>query len=173
MTQKEIDKFLANTKVYVNCKSKDIQEKLFSLGYYWSVGKGKEVIYEDKPFLYVSKDYNITYGCDMCAFIQHKHREMSAEEILSIELTKPTYRPFKNLEECWNEMLKHQPFGWVKYKETGTYIMISTIYSTTTDHLLHVTNPQEVSIDCCEYSFSGTFDNFCFADDTPFGVKEN
>ena len=82
------------------------------------------------------------------------------------------YRPFKTKEECWEEMLKHQPFGWVKYKETGTYIMISTIYSTTTDHLLHVTNPPEVSIDCCEYSFSGTFDNFCFADDTPFGIKK-
>ena len=85
---------------------------------------------------------------------------------------EPKYRPFKTKEECWEEMLKHQPFGWVKYKETGTYIMISTIYSTTTDHLLHVTNPQEVSIDCCEYSFSGTFDNFCFADDTPFGIKK-
>ena len=27
---------------------------------------------------------------------------------------KPKYRPFKNQEECWEEMLKHQPFGWVK-----------------------------------------------------------
>ena len=26
----------------------------------------------------------------------------------------PTYRPFANAEECWKEMLKHQPFGWVK-----------------------------------------------------------
>ena len=86
--------------------------------------------------------------------------------------SKPKYRPFKTKEECWEEMLKHQPFGWVKYKETGTYIMISTIYSTTTDHLLHVTNPQEVSIDCCEYSFSGKFDKFCFADDTPLGIKK-
>ena len=24
------------------------------------------------------------------------------------------YRPFKNKKECWEEMLKHQPFGWVK-----------------------------------------------------------
>ena len=24
------------------------------------------------------------------------------------------YRPFKNAEECWQEMLNHQPFGWVK-----------------------------------------------------------
>lgn len=27
------------------------------------------------------------------------------------------YRPFANAEECWQEMLKHQPFGWVKEKE--------------------------------------------------------
>lgn len=24
------------------------------------------------------------------------------------------YRPFKNQEECWEEMLKHQPFGWLR-----------------------------------------------------------
>lgn len=23
------------------------------------------------------------------------------------------YRPFKDAEECWQEMLKHQPFGWL------------------------------------------------------------
>ena len=27
---------------------------------------------------------------------------------------QPKYRPFKDAEECWAEMLKHQPFGWVK-----------------------------------------------------------
>lgn len=27
-----------------------------------------------------------------------------------------TYRPFKDSDECWQEMLKHQPFGWVKYQ---------------------------------------------------------
>ena len=27
---------------------------------------------------------------------------------------EPKYRPFKDAEECWQEMLKHQPFGWVK-----------------------------------------------------------
>lgn len=27
---------------------------------------------------------------------------------------EPKYRPFANAEECWAEMLKHQPFGWVK-----------------------------------------------------------
>lgn len=27
---------------------------------------------------------------------------------------EPKYRPFANAEECWTEMQKHQPFGWVK-----------------------------------------------------------
>lgn len=24
---------------------------------------------------------------------------------------EPTFRPFRNTEECWEEMQKHQPFG--------------------------------------------------------------
>ena len=24
------------------------------------------------------------------------------------------YRPFANVEECWEEMKKHRPFGWIK-----------------------------------------------------------
>ena len=60
-----------------------------------------------------------------------------------------TYRPFKNAEECWNEMQKHQPFGWVKYADK--YISISAIDSN-----------NEYEID---------FDDYTFADGTPFGVK--
>ena len=29
---------------------------------------------------------------------------------------EPKYRPFETKEECWNEMLKHQPFGWLREK---------------------------------------------------------
>ena len=31
------------------------------------------------------------------------------------------YRPFKSKEECWEEMKKFQPFGWVKDKYTDQY----------------------------------------------------
>ena len=34
---------------------------------------------------------------------------------------KPTYRPFKNAEECWQEMLKHKPFGWVYITDDNLY----------------------------------------------------
>ena len=63
---------------------------------------------------------------------------------------KSTYRPFKNAEECWKEMQKHQPFGWVKY--ANKYISISAIDSN---------NNYEID-----------FNNYTFADGAPFGVKE-
>lgn len=86
MTQKEIEKFLTCTKVYVNGKSREIQEKLFSLGYKWSAGYAV-VDYTDEPFLYIGKDMSLTHSSDMEYFSNHWHREISADEILSLELT--------------------------------------------------------------------------------------
>lgn len=40
---------------------------------------------------------------------------------------EPTYRPFKNAEECLTEMLKHQPLGWIKTKKV---ILISFMLMT-------------------------------------------
>ena len=39
---------------------------------------------------------------------------------------EPKYRLFKTQEECWNEMLKHQPFGWVK--DEYKYVHILCVY---------------------------------------------
>ena len=36
------------------------------------------------------------------------------EELVFRVKPEPKYRPFKTQEECWEEMLKHQPFGWLK-----------------------------------------------------------
>ena len=113
MTIKEIKQFLDNTKVYVNGKSKEIQEKLFSFGYGWNNSNPTKVSFENKPFLFIYKYGEITYGYDMFSFVEQKHREISADEILSLEITEPSYRPFVTKEECWGEMLKHQPFGWI------------------------------------------------------------
>lgn len=62
---------------------------------------------------------------------------------------EPKYRPFKDAKECWAEMLKHQPFGWVKYADK--YISISSIDSNN--------------------DYETDFDDYTFADGTPFGVK--
>ena len=60
------------------------------------------------------------------------------------------YRPFKNAKECWQEMLKHQPFGWVK-TDSGY------------EPIWHVNEGDD---------FNLTFKNSTFADGTPFGIKE-
>lgn len=40
---------------------------------------------------------------------------------------EPKYRPFNDAEECWQEMQKHQPFGWVKYKEEKSILHIAIL----------------------------------------------
>ena len=153
MTQKEIKKFLDNTKVYVNGKSKEIQEKLFSFGYRWSITCSTEVCNEGKPFLFIYEDKDITQTNDMRYFTEHEHREISADDILSLEITKPSYRPFKTKDECWNEMQKHQPFGWVHYRMDNFYA------------------PIRVSIDD-HLDFETFFTFYTFADRAPFGILE-
>ena len=39
---------------------------------------------------------------------------------------EPKYRPFANAEECWKEMLKHQPFGWTKIN-SNDFNIITTL----------------------------------------------
>ena len=74
----------------------------------------------------------------------------------------PKYRPFKDAEECWLEMMKHQPFGWIKGKEDEYHTFITT-----------VDNNDEMSLSGNNgWSFLGIMNNYTFADGTPFGMKE-
>lgn len=86
MSQEEIDKFLANTKVHVEGNSKEIQEKLFSLGYRWYHG-GVQVRHCNSPYLFIYPRKYFTRSNDMEHFNAHGNRKISAEEILSINLT--------------------------------------------------------------------------------------
>ena len=160
MTQKEIKQFLDNTKVYVNGKSKEIQEKLFSFGYKWSVTLSTEVHHETEPFLFIYKDKDITHANDMRYFTEHENREITADEILSLEITEPSYRPFKSQEECFEEMQKHNPFGWIKSKMGNIFNIIALYHD-------------EIKLNECEYGYSELSENYMFMDGTPFGIKED
>lgn len=72
-----------------------------------------------------------------------------------------TYRPFKDSEECWQEMLKHQPFGWV-IKKGEKKILITEVLTFGVN--LH---RQEAC-----YGFYQASKILTFADGLPFGVKE-
>lgn len=78
------------------------------------------------------------------------------------------YRPFANKEECWQEMLKHQPFVWVKDKnvEDDYYIIDGVYYSENSEASV-------ASMSGEAFSYKELVDNYLFADGTPFGIKEN
>ena len=65
---------------------------------------------------------------------------------------KSKYRPFKSVEECWEEMQKHQPFGYVKHKNNNHYFSINFVGNNS--------------------DFNYHFKNYLFADGTPYGIKE-
>lgn len=79
------------------------------------------------------------------------------------------YRPFRTQEECWNEMLKHNPFGWVKSKDKGYFHLIGLVQwsSEFEDVMITFATSEQLA-----RSSRSLFEDFTFADGTPFGVKE-
>lgn len=75
------------------------------------------------------------------------------------------YRPFKNAEECFEEMQKHQPFGWVKNEQMKFNIVCIRPNGT----VRTVINNSWYSNSW--YSFKDSF-RLKFIDGTPFGIKE-
>lgn len=158
MTKEEIEKFLDDTKVYVDGKSEEIQKKLFSFGYHWTVGNSTKVRHQDSPFLFIHRNKEIYHSTDMVYFSSHEFRKITAEEILSLEVTEPSYKAFKSKEECWEEMHKHPDFGWVKFKRNSSFYHIDAVGT-------------EVSIDNAYIQFPYCIQQFEFTDGTPFGIK--
>ena len=71
---------------------------------------------------------------------------------------EPKYRPFKNQEECWNEMHKHLDFGWLREKESGYLFNTIAVFDS-------------IKIKENDYNYSLVFERFEFLDGTPFGIK--
>ena len=81
---------------------------------------------------------------------------------------EPKYRPFANAEECWTEMKKHQPFGWVKRTmKNGDIERLFMIVGVQENCIVWVVNGAIL-----HWEFNKLFEAFyCFADGVPFGVK--
>ena len=80
---------------------------------------------------------------------------------------EPKYRPFKNQEECWNEMHKHPDFGWIKGKVTGEYKQVIRVFGYGTELIFNISYNSPA-----DYSPEMMFDSYTFTDGTPFGIKE-
>lgn len=94
------------------------------------------------------KTIQVQEGIDWCYLRNNADFNLNP----SIYRIKPSskYRPFKDAEECWQEMQKHQPFGWVKTDEGY-------------EQIWHVNKGDD---------FNATLKTCTFADGTPFGIKE-
>lgn len=71
---------------------------------------------------------------------------------------EPTYRPFKDKEECWNEIQKHQPFMWAA--SAIAFVCIDEV------------NYEGVRFGNALWYYERAFKELKFADGTPFGIKE-
>lgn len=80
---------------------------------------------------------------------------------------EPRYRPFKNQEECWNEMHKHPDFGWLKSKEGDEIGIIGRVITLNGKVLITWSTNEGLNIDVSEI-----FNYYTFTDGTPFGIKE-
>lgn len=72
------------------------------------------------------------------------------------------YRSFKDKKECWAEMQKHQPFGWIKCEE-GCFNIVYV-----TDEDVGLADPDGSSI---LLASKNSYQDYTFADGTPFGMK--
>lgn len=79
---------------------------------------------------------------------------------------KPKFRPFKDAEECWAEMLKHEPFGYVYFPNDNLYHNIIMLAPEQGCHEAYIRIGN-----CTVRGLEEAFRIFTFADGLPFGVK--
>ena len=77
---------------------------------------------------------------------------------------EPNYRPFRDSEECWHEMQKHRPFGWIKNKNNGHYSMITKVNADFDKKHIAISG---INI----WTLSETMCDYTFADGEPFGIN--
>ena len=80
---------------------------------------------------------------------------------------EPKYRPFKSQEECWNEMLKHQPFGWLKSIRKQEKVHIGRVFEVKDFALITLSINEGINNNSSYF-----FNEYTFADGTPFGIKK-
>lgn len=69
-------------------------------------------------------------------------------------------RPFKDAAECWAEMWKHDPFGWVVNRNDKSFSCLASVEG------------DAIVCDLGEWAYDLAKERLAFADGEPFGVIE-
>ena len=92
---------------------------------------------------------------------------------------EPKYRPFETKEECWNEMLKHQPFGWIYSKNRSCYYCIISVEKDRIELSPREQSRSETPLKefylknyHCFFEEALELFKITVADGSPFGIKE-
>lgn len=111
-------KTLANKKVYVAGKSAEIQKKAFELGCSWESGS-QEINHTDTPFIFF-QEQQIMATYSMSTFIESILEEITAEEILAMEVEKPEekFYPFQKVLVRDSDKCVWHP-NWFSRKDRG------------------------------------------------------
>ena len=153
MTKEEARKKIKGTKVYVNGKSVEIQERLFELGFYWDSLNGRNNVQNvNYPFIYIHENGTLWPGDSMTKFSSHKYKEVQSVDLLSMVICEPKpvieFKPFdkvlaRNEGETWvidfyayTRKEKQYPF----YCACAIYEQIVP-YNEETAHLLGTDDP--------------------------------
>lgn len=124
--------------------------------------EGKEIEFRSKGFDEEWKKVNEIPGLSYSSFDYRVKPE-------------PEFRPFKNADECWQEMLKHQPLGWVKEKGNKPSYRLLACISENTEAPVCFASYGSVNRGVVIHSssrFGKMFNAFTFADGAPFGIKK-
>ena len=158
MSRKEAINFLRNTKTKVGdpVTSREMQKKLFSLGFTWVSGS-TIVENTDCYFIIIGDDtFMVSFSADYWNRIGNK--EINVNDIINMKVNNGGKRPFVDTEECFKEMLLHYPFGWVKTKDAYTQVK-------------QLKKDRVELIDGKEIVHSKAFDELEFADGGTFGIE--
>ena len=111
---------------------------------------------------------NIQYKEDIDRWVDIKNPSFKSFVEYRIK-PEPKYRPFKSMEECFDEMLKHHPFGWLKSKMNGRFSCIGEVYGSDEFETVYIALSTSESL---SRSSDSMFEQYTFYDGTPFGIKE-
>ena len=80
---------------------------------------------------------------------------------------EPKYRPFTSQEECWEEMLKHQPVGWLKSIKKQEKLQIGRVFEVEGFVLITLSINEGINNNSSHF-----FNEYTFVDGAPFGKEE-
>ena len=83
------------------------------------------------------------------------------------ENTFTPYRPFNSIKECYDEMVKHHPFGLLT--DGKKYVQVIEMFSGTFDTCYIVIPKEDILVNL---EFINAFNCYHFADGSKFGVED-